>query len=113
VRCGKMNAPAYGLMRAPIVAEHCARDPATRDPEVRGCHFATSRDDGIRQSNLTIELARARLHGDRPRRRRRLHRFIYDRHRHAESREPQGQNQTRWPCTDDDHGRRFSAAMSG
>jgi hypothetical protein len=47
------------------IPEYRACDPTTRHPEVRGCDFTTARNHGVRQANLTVELERARLHGNR------------------------------------------------
>ena len=59
-------------------------------------------DDRIREADLAVQLERARLHGERARRRARPCRLVDDPDAHAQPRQPQGQHQPGRPGADDE-----------
>ena len=84
------------------VAEHGVRHRLAGRPEIDGAHRPSSRDDRVCEADLAVQLERARLHGQRARRRPGLRRLVDDPHAHAQPRQPQGQHQARRPRADDE-----------
>ena len=84
-------------------SEHRARNPAARDPRLAAGRLRATRNSAIRQTDLTVELERAGLHGDGARRRRRRRCLVDNPDLNAQACEPQRQNQTGWAGSDNQH----------
>jgi len=71
-------------------------------PEICRDYPPATFDDGVGEADLAVELERPSLHGKRARRRPRFRSLVDNPHAHAEPRQPQGQDQARRPCADDE-----------
>ena len=83
-------------------------------PEIDGGYLDAARHGVVCDSDLPVELERARLDGQRSRRRSRSFGAINDPDRHAEPRQPERQNESRRAgANDEDWGARFRHASFG
>src|SRR6476646_3841902 len=73
-------------------------------PEIDRRYLDAARHSVVRDSDLPVQLERARLDGQRSRRRSRSVRAIDDADRHPEPREPECEDESRRAGTDDEHG---------
>ena len=84
------------------VAEEKTRLVLAGHPEIRGNELPPTLDDRAGEAELSIQLKRARLHGNRARRRLRLRLLVHDPHAHTQPRKPQGQHQAGRPRANDE-----------
>ena len=68
---------------------------AAGNPEIRSEDLSSTFDHRVRQAHLAVQFERARLDGQRARRRPRLRRPVDDPHSHAQPRQPQRQHEAR------------------
>ncbi len=84
------------------LTEDGSRHLVAGHPEIRSEDLSSTLDHRVRQADLAVQLERARLHGQRARRRPRPRRPVDDSHAHAQPRQPQSQHQARRACADDE-----------
>ena len=77
---------------------------STADPEIDGGYLDAARNGVVRDSDLPVELERARLDGQRSRRRSRPFGAIDDPDRYSEPRQPEGEDESRRAGADDEDG---------
>ena len=99
--CGKISAIRKRTDAAPIAPRTACATCLPAAQRLTAIIFRPPLDDRIGEANLAVQLERARLHGERARRRPRLRRLVDDPHAHAQPRQPQGQHQARRSCADD------------